>query len=306
MKLSTDRNFQGPRGFQKFGGLLLEELQKKHGVKVVGPKEKSDIHLSFIHIKPKKGTKHVLRLDGVYYDVQRLGMNGSIKRAIRAADGVVYQSCWAQKFVEGMFKTKAKLSVVIHNGTRQSKIRNARADDLGFDKVWLCCSHWRVNKRLKSIVQSFLELPDNTCLCIAGKADYRYDHPRVKYFGYLQGGKLFSLYRTSDYFCHICHLDACPNVVVEALSAGLPVLSNNIGGTPELVQDDGVVIPLDKPFDFRPIKTMDVVGPASVNQDVLVSGMRKMMESDWAVDRPDLDISVSARKYYDFFVRLLG
>lgn len=308
MKLSIDRQLDGDRGLQRFGKILLDRLQSEYDVRIVKQGQKSDIHLLIIHGGMKPKAKNVVRLDGVYYDVKRLRMNDPIKSTMKRVDGVVYQSEWCKVFVEGMLKVKPRRSAVIWNGTEQDKFEQARIDKLGFDELFLACSHWRVNKRLKAIVESFIAFRDDekTGLIIVGDPDFRVKHEAVVYMGQLPGDQLYSLYKSADYFCHICHLDACPNVVVEALSAKTPVLCNNIGGTPELVGNDGIILDLDQPFDFQAIKSMNAVGPKIVDNSLLIDGMKSMASTDWDVDRPDLDVAESARKYYEFFVSLLS
>lgn len=305
MKVSFSRDFKGKaRGIQKFGVLLSEHLQK-FGVRTVAKHERSDIHLAFVHGSHKKGAKTILRVDGVYYDQKRLRSNVSIKKSVASLDGVIYQSKWAQTFVEGMLKIRARKSVVVHNGTDQTVFKRHSS---GFDRVFACCANWRINKRLESIVRAFVTVNDqsekNLGLFVIGKPDYILEHPSVRYFGRVEN--IADAYAQSDYMCHICHLDACPNSVVEGLSAGLPVLCNNIGGTPELVGNDGIILPLDKAFDFKPIKKMRDVGPRIVNQSMLVEGMKEIMNREWSVNRTDLSIEVSARKYFDFFNEVLG
>jgi glycosyltransferase involved in cell wall biosynthesis len=39
------------------------------------------------------------------------------------------------------------------------------------------------------------------------------------------------------------YADAVPNVVLEAMAAGLPVVATNVGAIPEIVGDAGVVVP---------------------------------------------------------------
>lgn len=309
MRLSLNRNLQDTtkvRGIQKFGSILLEELCTKYGVKVVDSKSRSDIHLNIIQGHRKLGAKNILRLDGVYYDVGRLKLNRSITRTISQTDGVIYQSKWAKAFVEGMLSVKPKRSVVIHNGADTRRFKSQIINKFGFDEIVTCCAAWRVNKRLEYIVESFIECRKRTGknlgLFIIGKPHYEYEDPNVRFFGRVSD-EIYSIYASSDYFCHICHLDACPNAVVEALCCGIPVLSNNIGGTPEIVGSDGIIADLDKPFDFKPVKSMKAVAP--IDSEVLTNGMIQLVNKDWEVNRPDLDISVSAKKYYDFFKEML-
>ncbi len=311
MRLSLDRDLSGVRGLQRFGSLLLGRLREKYGVQVVKKGQKSDIHFLIINGVRKSGAKNVVRLDGVYYDIKRLRMNDSIRSTVKKMDGVIYQSKWCKTFVETMLKVRPKCSEVIYNGTDQSKFKKVKLEeDFGFDKVFLACAHWRVNKRLKSITKSFLQAREESDmklgLFVVGEADYYEANDGVLYYDLVRNDRLYGIYKNADYMCHICHLDACPNAVVEGLSAGLPVLCNNIGGTPEIVQKDGIVLELDKPFNFKAIKSMGAVGPKSVDTTILTQGMLDMTKREWDVSRPDLDISVSAKKYYEFFKSLLG
>jgi glycosyltransferase involved in cell wall biosynthesis len=50
--------------------------------------------------------------------------------------------------------------------------------------------------------------------------------------------------RASDVFCLPSYSEGCPNVVVEALACGRPVVATNVGGIPELVKEGcGLLIP---------------------------------------------------------------
>jgi len=50
--------------------------------------------------------------------------------------------------------------------------------------------------------------------------------------------------RAADVFCLPSYSEGCPNVVVEALACGRPVVATNVGGIPELVnQASGLLVP---------------------------------------------------------------
>lgn len=308
MRISVSHHWKQDkrRGFKKFAALLLKELVLNHEVQIVGSDQRSDIHLTMIHGPQKKKSKNILRIDGVYYDKGRLTQNRAIAQSIRCFDAVVFQSKWCETFATRMLNVRPKVSKVIYNGTKQNKVTNI--EEREFDRVFVCCANWRPNKRLKAITKAFLRAreasAENWGLFVLGNPDYEFAHDSIRYFGYVDDP--CSIYRSSDYMCHICHLDACPNSVVEGLSAGLPVLCNNIGGTPELVKDSGIILNMDEPFNFKPVKNMEAVGSRSVNQQLLVNGMLEMSSRLWNVNRPDLDISVSARAYYELFEYILG
>jgi teichuronic acid biosynthesis glycosyltransferase TuaC len=50
--------------------------------------------------------------------------------------------------------------------------------------------------------------------------------------------------RAADVFCLPSYSEGCPNVVVEALACGRPIVATNVGGIPELVKEaSGVLVP---------------------------------------------------------------
>jgi glycosyltransferase involved in cell wall biosynthesis len=44
-------------------------------------------------------------------------------------------------------------------------------------------------------------------------------------------------YSASDLFCLLSHDEGCPNVVLESLACGTPVIATDVGGLPEMVRD---------------------------------------------------------------------
>lgn len=53
------------------------------------------------------------------------------------------------------------------------------------------------------------------------------------------------LLRKSNALLLSSYSEACPMVVIEAMAAGLPVIATNVGGVPELVTDNGIVVESD-------------------------------------------------------------
>lgn len=311
MKISLERSLSCQKGWANFVTSLICQLERMYDVKIVGKKDKSDIHLSVISgFKPH--CKNVLRIDGVYYDEVRRKRNKSIYNSIQTADAVVFQSNWCRTLVTRMLNIIPKKDIVIYNGVDQSSITKSKSKSMpmmnGFKKWWVCCSHWRVNKRPRAIADAFTVACDHRSdvgMIFLGHMDesFKKKHANILYAGEVNRSDLFSYLKGGNWMCHICHIDACPNSVIEGLSCGLPVLCNNIGGTPEIVAKDGIIVPLDKEFKFKFIKESNQI--SSVDIDLLSSNMVKMMNLPWSVSRPDLDISVAAHKYYNLFLELL-
>ena len=57
------------------------------------------------------------------------------------------------------------------------------------------------------------------------------------------------LYRRAHLLLHTKVNDPCPNVVLEALACGVPVVHSASGGTPELVGEAGVAVPSETTWE---------------------------------------------------------
>ncbi|MEW6532121.1 MAG: glycosyltransferase family 4 protein [Thermodesulfobacteriota bacterium] len=62
--------------------------------------------------------------------------------------------------------------------------------------------------------------------------------------------------------------EACPNVILEAMAMGLPVVATRVGGIPELVDDGktGILVPPRNPADLADALTSVLADPAKARQ----------------------------------------
>ena len=65
---------------------------------------------------------------------------------------------------------------------------------------------------------------------------------RVHFPGVCPPGRIAEWMAAADVFCLPSHSEGCPNVVIEALSCGRPVVATNAGGIPELVNEANAIL----------------------------------------------------------------
>jgi glycosyltransferase involved in cell wall biosynthesis len=76
----------------------------------------------------------------------------------------------------------------------------------------------------------------------------------VQLLGPFEQSKAPELMSSVDCYLALKHMDTCPNLVIEALASGVPVIYSNSGGTPELVGSEaGIPLQVDKDWDCAPI-----------------------------------------------------
>ena len=82
------------------------------------------------------------------------------------------------------------------------------------------------------------------------------------------------------------------------------MLCNNVGGTPEIVKDSGVVIDIDPPLKYKMFSMGKV---DKVKSHTVAMGIIKLLDQTWDIQRPDLEMSVCAQQYYNYFqIKLKG
>jgi glycosyltransferase involved in cell wall biosynthesis len=90
----------------------------------------------------------------------------------------------------------------------------------------------------KHILQSSRSHPAPTLLCVGETVQELENLPGVVELGFLRDANhIRSVYQAADVFVSPAHEDNLPNVVLEAMASGLPVLASNTGGLPDLVED---------------------------------------------------------------------
>lgn len=147
-------------------------------------------------------------------------------RLLRRADRVIFQSAYQKSFFEKA-GWKGSGSVVVHNGAdRVFSASYTRPPLDPGEPLRLLCSVMgpRKTKRI-DLAAAFSNL-EGVEVSYAGQWPQTTPPAGLKRLGTLSHDELFARMRESHYFLHPAICDPCPNAMIEALNAGLPVLYN--------------------------------------------------------------------------------
>jgi len=292
-------NFSARTGPNTFAFRLASELAVR-GHEIVDDR---DYDACLVFIEPSSriipGKRVVQRLDGIWFKPEEFeSKNASIKATYKLADHIVWQSNFDKSMTVRHWGEKA--GTVIHNGiSLLSKASDVGLQDLRnkYDTIFVASANWHRQKRLKETIELFFKQVDrgvNGYLIVMGSnPDHMIIHPRVGYTGSLPHDTCLAIYRSSDWLIHLGWLDHCPNVVVEALSVGCPVICTDSGGTKEIVRNSGFIVPESFKYDFQ---LLDYDHPPEINLDISLPPRPD-------VDNSHLDIRLVADAYERTFVR---
>ncbi len=106
---------------------------------------------------------------------------------------------------------------------------------------------------------------------------------RIRLIGFCQDTRSF--YETLDLFVLSSHREGLPNVVLEAMAIGTPVIATAVDGVPRIITDgvDGILIPADSSASIT-----NAIHKLSTNPELLVTlsnqGIRTI-RNDWSFKR---------------------
>lgn len=207
----------------------------------------------------KSGTKFVLRIDGIPEDNRNSGKGTRrlIEYALKA-DFIIYQTNFVLQTVGRILSDNGVEcpSKVVHNGV-DTDIFTPDGPKVAFPgspKILHINYRKDNNKRYEEVVQMYRELwthRKDTNLLLMGRyptewMDYNmgfFNGERFQRLGVVEDEKVKAQYiRSCDVFFYPSYADPSPNVVLEVLACGVPVIYQGYGGVAELVRGAGISI----------------------------------------------------------------
>ncbi len=268
----SDQNIGG--GYTFYRNFVKAIAQTNLDIEIVSASEQHDILFSFspttvdgetIERSKKMGAKFVLRMDGVPEDSRNSGKG--TRRLVEyslKADRIIYQSDFIRDTVGMILKNNGVESPhsTIQNGVDLDVYRpdGPKIGYKGSPKILHVAYRKDANKRYEEVVamyREFFSRNKEANLLLMGRYPTEWMTYNMGFFNgenYQRLGIITddaaksSMMRSADVFFYPSFADPAPNVVLEALASGLPILYNAYGGVKEMVKDAGVAIDYNKSF----------------------------------------------------------
>jgi len=291
MKVYIEYDLKNQSGKGKFIQRLTREWDKT-GVKYSDHPDGCTVRLAITRFRTKSKLPTVLRIDGSHnefnleYAKYKLSKkeakkklawkNRMVAENIKKSKAVIWQSEFCKREGRKTFGVKPRKDYVVFNGADPADY-GARS---GGSRKVLMMAKWayRPHKRLKEMVAIAREYKTAE-FHIYGTNDFGdIGVPWIINHGQTEESDLRKALPTFDCMLNLAYYDWCPNAVVEALVAGVPVICANGTGVEEIVKDSGICVNIDTephdivrrihppPFDPAPVcKALDeVMAPGKV------------------------------------------
>jgi glycosyltransferase involved in cell wall biosynthesis len=284
---------------------------KKLGVKIVDNVRDCNVHFVNVKTRGPRGKPIVQRLDGIYYDSDTPynKRNKTISATHKVAGGVIYQSEYCKDAGEYYLRKRRGPYKVVYNGIDREWAGKRK---LTKHPSIVVSAKWRRHKRLPEILRLFKDFRKTypkSVLYVMG------DRPKgskngVEYLGHITHKKMMPYFRNAWFSLHLSKRDACPNSTVEAIGAGVPVITTNgCGGGTEMCEiTEGCVVVEGDDYTIKPVphyQNQYNVLSKSLHESLLTE-MFEMTENLPKVEMPEqLTVKYMATQYVEFMKSLI-
>lgn len=182
------------------------------------------------------------------------------KMSYKAFNHIICQTEYMRESFINDYNIEAKKTVVIPNPVLKNDLLKLTKGDNTIIKL-IVVSRFAPEKGLDRLIDIFSSLPSNYHLSMVGKGRLKNDivkkverlnlSERVKFYGEINNVQEVML--EHDLFVLGSYTEGCPNVVIEALSVGLPVVAFKVSGMKELIKDgfNGYVVEQNDLTSFK-------------------------------------------------------
>lgn len=189
----------------------------------------------------------VQRVDGSARDYGRY--DDADKRQARVnllADLTIFQSRYSKYSSREKYKVIAQDGPIIYNPVDVQMFRPDGPPLPLAGEIRICNASFSTNvKKGTWQIGDLARANPDVDFILCGRYPELPDLPNIHLLGPLNHEDLSAAMRSCHVSLHLAENDPCPNVVLESLASGLPVLYKDSGGTPELVGDGGLPVTVE-------------------------------------------------------------
>lgn len=227
---------------------------------------------------------------------------------IQAADYVVAISDYVLDDVRRTLRIGAERSSRVYNGFKKSEQSVSAVERQASDApVIFMLNAWQPHKNLSRVLDAWPMLRrDHPTLelHLAGRPQAQFrsqpelqaklQQPGVKLLGYLTDEELAQAYARADVFCYPSLEEGFGLPIIEAMSAGVPVVTSNVSCLPEIAGDAGILV---DPYSVEDIAR-------GLNQALQIESRSQYVERGRRVAER-FSWEDSARQYIEIYRKLL-
>jgi glycosyltransferase involved in cell wall biosynthesis len=194
--------------------------------------------------KRNPGLKIVHRVDNAGREYGRSGnCDERLANINKLVDVTIFQSRYSRYVTMEKYKLVKKDGPIIYNPI-DTDLFNPDGPKASLPPgVKICNASWSTNPmKGTGQIPSLAEKNPDFHFILCGRYDSMPELPNIHFLGQLCKEELAKVMRSSDVFFFPSRNEACPNVVIEALASGLPIVYHDSGATKELVGDCGLPV----------------------------------------------------------------
>lgn len=221
-------------------------------------------------------------------------------KSFKNAEGIIFISKYAKEYIEKKYPfLKEKKSIVIYHGIsenfrqlpkKQKPITNyteKKPFEITYISVINYYKHqWNVVEAIKMLRNEGYPVKLNLIGGINLSVKKRFEESLintedyVSYVGKVPYEKIEDYYKSSDMFVFASTCENMPNILIEAMTAGLPIVCSTYGPMPEVLNDAGLYIdPLNINDIYQNIKKLLI--NEEVRSDIASKAYNYSKEYSW-------------------------
>jgi glycosyltransferase involved in cell wall biosynthesis len=207
--------------------------------------------MTLLRLARRRGVAVVVNQDGVAYPAwagaRAEELNARLRAVLQAADHVLYQSRFCKEAADRFLGEPPGEWEFLPNAVDTTRFTPAVRVPEGGPVLLLAGDQFQPY-RVPTALETLALLPEARLL-VTGRPEVNGRVERLELVGPYAQRDAPDLFRRAHVLLHPKVNDPCPNVVLEAMACGVPVVHSASGGTPELVGEAGVGVPSETTWE---------------------------------------------------------